>query len=706
MKTRHRSFEGRLAALTAATLTLAAADVTWAGSVSTNELTLVDLTHPEPYNPDIVNITGDAGNNGAGAAFDNDFTTTGGRWLVQKKPCWVAYEFETPTVINAYGIWNSRIDYSPAARAPKDFQFLASNDGVSWTTLDQQTGETGWVLAEMRLYRFANATSYTMYKLNVSANNGDSYVQIHELEFYNIVTEGVLNVGGAPDAYGTADPAYGSLTGAWGETIPMSVSSSWMAADESVLATCTGWIAYTNAGSGTAWIPFDQGGGSSVSFACPEAPTKFEWQFVVSNLITAVASAEGSITGAGRYEASDTATLTAIPATGYEFFRWTGDVPSALIGDNPLALAASQPRTVAAVFRPVGADAVQYVSPSGSDDANGYFPETAKKTIAAAVQVLNHYEEAGGTVRVADGIYPVSSPITVSNPIRILGESDDPSRVMVSNTTGSSFAVQERRVFLLANSAALLSGLTIAKGEAYNRTGGNVNIAAAGGTVSNCVIVAGWARDNGQAGGLWADGGLVTHCIFRGNATGSGSVNWSFNRAGVFYAGGSARIENCLIETSRYSAEAHLTKVSGSAVMRNCTIVNSALTSSSTAYGGVHSIYADSTSATIQNVVIADVTNALGDAVGPRGSGTNIMMRCATDTAAPINADCVVGTVHTFFRNYAAGDYGPRGPLVDAGTPVPNPPATDLAGNARVQGARIDIGCYEAPPHGTLAIIR
>ena len=220
------------------------------------------------------------------------------------------------------------------------------------------------------------------------------------------------------------------------------------------------------------------------------------------------------------------------------------------------------------------------------------------------------------------------------------------------------------------------------------------------------MIVAGWARDNGQASAIWADGGLISHCIFRNNSTGSASVNWDSNRAGVLYVGGSARIENCLIEASRYSTEAHLTKVVGSAVMRNCTIVNSTLNGTSTTYGGAFPLYAGSTSSTIQNTVIAGVTNSLGVALGPRGTGTNIMMRCATDASIPLNINCLIGTVQTFFCNYAVGNYKPGEPLLDKGVSLASYPAFDLAGNPRIQGSRIDIGAYESPSACTICIIR
>ena len=686
------------AAAIVALLALVVAGGASAASVSTNGLTLVDLTHPESDNTAMVNITGTTAIKGVGAAFDNDFQSDGGRWLVQSKSCWVAYEFETPTAVNAYGLWNSKIDYTVAARAPKDFQLLGSNDGVTWTPLDAQTGETGWELAEMRLYRFANTSAYKMVKFNVSANNGDTYTQLHELEFYHIVTDGVLAIEGSPLPYGTAVPAYGTLADAWGQTIAMSVSSSWMAEDESVLATCSGWIAYTNAGLASNWIPCDQGAGSSVSFACPEVPTKFAWQFVVSNLITAVASAEGSISGAGRYNAAESAIMTATPAEGYEFVCWTGDVPSAQADDNPLELPADQPRTISAVYRPVGADAVQYVAPDGSDAANGYFPETAKKTIAAAVAVLNNYGGAVGAVHVADGWYPVTQSLTVSFPIRIESESGDPSRVVVSNTVGAGWYNQDQRVFILNHPGAVLSGLTIANGQVEQQDGGNVWIKTGGGMVTNCVLDRGYAGNYyGTGAGIRMEAGLLTHSIIRRSAINKGGDK----KASAIHASGGARISDCLVLANESNQKAHVVYFT-TATMANCTVVGNAVTTNA----GWVAVSADNKSAVV-NTVIAGTTYSQTGAKAPNWTGTaSVFQQCATDDAAAVNATCLVGTVQQFFRDYAAGDYRPRDPLIDKGASLASYPAFDLAGKPRIQGSRIDIGAFEAPPSCFVLIIR
>ncbi|MGI5869238.1 MAG: InlB B-repeat-containing protein [Kiritimatiellia bacterium] len=699
MKQQLRFRTGSLTTLGAALIALGVAVHVHAASVSTNGLVLVDATHPEDYNPSMVNITGTGGNNGVAAAFDNDFSSANSRWLVKSSTCWAAYEFEVPTVINGYGVWNGDSQYNPAERAPKDFQFSGSSDGVTWTTLDTQTGETGWSRAEMRFYRFNNATAYKHYKFEVSANNGNEYTQIHELEFYSIPLSGNLEISGHPAEYGRANPAYGTLANVAGQTIDLSVQSAWTNAAETSEAYCTGWKVYTNNLVDAVWTLVGQGSGNAVSFTHPNMYSRFAWQFAVSNAVVVSADTNGTASGTGWYGFDQTVTATATPDAGYQFGRWIGEVPTGMEKVNPLQFTADTPRSITALFQPEGMDElVQYVSTNGNDAADGYTPATARKTIAAAVQCLDNYGEEGGTVHVADGVYPVSSPTTVANPIRIISQSGDPSRAMVSNTKGAGWNNQNQRVFILDHSDAVLSGLTIANGQVEQCPGGNVWIKTGGGTVTNCVLDKGYARNYfGTGAGIRMEAGLLTHSILSENTIQQNGEG----KGAAIHASGGARVSNCPVMANRNGLNTHAVLLSG-ATMENCTVVDNAVTTN-----GTWAAVSANSSSSVINTVIAGTTFQQTGAPGRNWSGTaSVFQNCATDDAAPINANCFVGTPQTFFRDYAAGDYRPLEALIDTGVEVANPPAVDLAGNPRVQGSRIDIGAYEGRPTCTTLIIR
>src|SRR5258708_9342890 len=59
----------------------------------------------------------------------------------------------------------------------------------------------------------------------------------------------------------------------------------------------------------------------------------------------------GTVTAVGWYDLSSTVTLTAVPAGGYAFLKWTS--PSGSFTDNPLTLTANIPQTFTATFTTV-----------------------------------------------------------------------------------------------------------------------------------------------------------------------------------------------------------------------------------------------------------------------------------------------------------------------------------------------------------------
>ena len=139
---------------------------------------LVDLTSPEGE----FESTGSAVTM---APFNDDTTlsSTSQRVCIQKTSFYITYKFAEPTVVDAYGIYNLKVN-SFAARAPKVWTFSGSDDGESWTQLDVRRFERDWSAGEFRYYSFANARAYSRYRIEFSANNGDSYTQFAHLEFY------------------------------------------------------------------------------------------------------------------------------------------------------------------------------------------------------------------------------------------------------------------------------------------------------------------------------------------------------------------------------------------------------------------------------------------------------------------------------------------------------------------------------------------
>lgn len=70
-------------------------------------------------------------------------------------------------------------------RMPKDWTMQGSNDNVNWDILDTVTNETSWGNGETRNFTCDIRNDYYRYfKLNVTANNGDGYLQIGELYLY------------------------------------------------------------------------------------------------------------------------------------------------------------------------------------------------------------------------------------------------------------------------------------------------------------------------------------------------------------------------------------------------------------------------------------------------------------------------------------------------------------------------------------------
>ena len=113
-----------------------------------------------------------------------------------------------------------------------------------------------------------------------------------------------------------------------------------------------------------------------------------------------------------------------------------------------------------------------------------------------------------------------------------------------------------------------------------------------------------------------------------------------------------------------------LINLSGSSVMRNCTIVDSGL-SVTNDYCKEWSALRIASGATVQNVVVAGVTNTVdGAAVLPTGSVAKFANGAVDGDISELAAfpeGTITGTASSFFKDYANGNYTPAGPLVGKG---------------------------------------
>jgi len=114
-------------------------------------------------------------------AFDRD---PGSKWFDSAAPTgWIQYDFgaSNAQVIKRYTISSADV----ATRDPKDWTLQGSQDGSNWTTLDSQSGQLFANRLQQNIYNIGNTVAYRYYRLNVTANNGDTTLAVAELGLWS-----------------------------------------------------------------------------------------------------------------------------------------------------------------------------------------------------------------------------------------------------------------------------------------------------------------------------------------------------------------------------------------------------------------------------------------------------------------------------------------------------------------------------------------
>ena len=721
-----------------------------------------EVTLPADYVPDnlVTNVGGSASSDtkclnseyGVAKAFDGKFYSDGTRWIGQGStfPQRAVWTFPEATVVDTVRIYNA--NSRGAKQSPSDFTIAGSNDGTTWTTLDSESDVTGWSNNQFRTFGFENATPYSKYRLEVTAvqdmtGSEGNRLTITEIELYR-VNQASFEV--APS--GSPTIGIDTFSTDWNLTVEESATAAagivwstdetFATASTNSLGTSLSADTYTASLSGlepdtTYWWKIYAVRGNEIketivySFKTLGAPVfgnatttlngeaaTFTVSLVEAALANTLSTSVSVFYGTdgenwtelplGSASSSETFSGTA-SSLGYGvtyqwFARATATMPSSRV------LSAD---TTASSFTTLwGGD--MYVDAAAANATAPYStPETAAKTIGAALSLAMD----GAKVHVAPGRYNISTPLSLTKAVRLVGDDDNPSRIVVSNTSGVAWGNTNHRCIYINNSAARVSGITFENGKDY-ANGGNVRIDTNGGMVTNCILSGGFTREGNDSAGAnvaITGPGLVTHCRILGgdqnNCSGCDRVS------SVYLEHEGARIENCFVEgfqgatvsTQPTVGCAGILVNKGAAV--NCTVMN--CTSPYTEADGFAGIllWANGRATNCVSVCNVDSNNTVRAFAPSQVSRTS---NCAFDAIAGEAVvpegmpNAVVGTVEQFFEDYANGNYVPKmsGPLYNGGADYEGMASVDLAGNTRVSGGRVDIGCFESRRIGFSIIFR
>jgi hypothetical protein len=117
-----------------------------------------------------------AGN--AEAAFDG---SPEAKWLTGGGSSgWLQYRFGNG-VARSLGSYSLTSAGDMPVRDPKNWQLKGSNDGKDWITLDTRKEEVFAARLQTKTYNLSNQTAYSYYRLDITANNGGSEIQLGEV---------------------------------------------------------------------------------------------------------------------------------------------------------------------------------------------------------------------------------------------------------------------------------------------------------------------------------------------------------------------------------------------------------------------------------------------------------------------------------------------------------------------------------------------
>ena len=388
-----------------------------------------------------------------------------------------------------------------------------------------------------------------------------------------------------------------------------------------------------------------------------------------------------------------------------------------------------------------------YVATNGNDSADGLSWTTAIKSLSTAfTRATANYTATLGqqVICVGEGAHLTSGGIGNSNlnfPVVFEGglTGAEDARIKVSLSY-----IQSRGWFTLTHPRAALRRLRLY--TEFQHTGKDCNaVRISNGMVEGVIFEKCFTGIDFNAGSgiLQINGGVVTNCLLTQCRSANPSAQYytygivringglfvssritdctsegtTGGYGGIYMTGGTVR--NCLVDNNRAYTQGSGIYVNPGAVcsVENCTFADNGLIEGSAA--GPYGAYLTGSSATkkavfVNNIVYGnsgngDVQKDIMNVYRANTTWTfltnNIVTEAIEDSAT--TSGNIVG--NPAFNDRDAKDYTTgRGAGVDKGYDLPwtrDPLATDLAGNPRIMGDALDIGCYEYEPSDELDVV-
>lgn len=333
-----------------------------------------------------------------------------------------------------------------------------------------------------------------------------------------------------------------------------------------------------------------------------------------------------------------------------------------------------------------------------------------------------------------EGSFALDSTVDAAYGLSIVGLGPDTTKIVPGPGFGS-------RAFN-ANGDFAISGVTLYNFAPINaQSGGGLNIAAPSGSsvlVTNCVFDACRTVGNPEGGALCVNSHAdidIVDCIIRNTL--SSMPAW---RSSVYLNGSNVLMDRCVV-TNNCSGDAGWNgqcisgvKLGSSAVMRNCLVADNCTWQVQSVNNGRGAAVQVNGAASVENCTIVSnrtMYAKLDSAVGVYVEGGTVVncviadnydfgkseLRDVTDPGHRISYSAVEGidygegniADHVVFKSVPDRDWRLTGSSAGVGAGLNADwmlAATDLLGNPRKLGARVDMGCYEAAPGGTILLLR